>query len=132
MKNKKNLILPLCIVSGILVAYGAYISTEREYKKEINNSSIEQNESVEIYSPIITEAPEAAESGEIDQAVYYIVQSNEKLLILYEIDGTSKKEINKFDVNPEMFPAEDRELLKSGIKANTLEEGIQIAENFIS
>lgn len=132
MKNKKILILPICIISGILVAYGAYISTEREYKKESSNSAVGQNKSVEIYNPVITDAPEASEAPEYTQPIYYIVQSNGKLLILYEVDGDTKKEINSFDVNSEMFPPEDRELLKKGIKANTMEEGIEIIENFIS
>lgn len=131
MKHKKIFFLNLCSVMVIGAAICAYISIDHKHLEESKISENEKKENIEIYNPIITESPESV-SEEKTQEIAYLIRSEKNYLILYETNGNIQKEINRFEINPEMFPFEDRELLKKGIKANSLEEGIEIAENFIS
>lgn len=113
----------------ILAATAAY-KLARTPDKPQSEENPPREESVQIYRPVITAEPAEEESE--TSVVYYYLQSEGNLLNLYEIDGASKKSVKSVPINPEMFPLEDRQLLKEGIKANTLEEGIEIIENFVS
>lgn len=114
----------LCVVA----IFTAYRLTIRNKIEEVPET---EEKSVEIYQPVITAEPEE-NSDFITEPVFYYLQSEDNMLVLYEVDGNIHKVIKSTEINMQIFPYEDRELLKNGIKAFTLEEGIEIMENFIS
>ena len=115
----------------IMVFTFAQRSTHAPDSEDINQNASLQGDSVQIYRPVITADPEPPEATETP-VIYYSLQSDGNLLKLYEVNGDTKKAVKSVPFNPEMFPAEDRQLLEKGIKANTLEEGIETMENFVS
>ena len=125
--QKKNVIMvsSICLAAGIISAVSAYIFTR---EKGAEDFVIEENK--QIYKPVITTEPETEEI--VYEPVYYSVQSVGDALNLYEMQGENRKVVKTFNVNLQMFPEEDVELLKNGIKAMTLEDGLEIMENFTS
>ena len=123
-KILKTLMLPTALLSCAIFAF--YTMNKKEEIAEIPNL---KEESMEIYHPVVTSEPSPKIESE---PIFYYLQSEENMLVLYEINGSVQKEVKSTEINPEIFPYEDRELLKNGIKAFTLEEGIEIMENFIS
>lgn len=126
--QKKNVIMvsSICLAAGIISAVSAYIFTR---EKGAEDFVIEENK--QIYKPVVTEEP-SAEAELVYEPIYYSVQTNGSNLNLYEMRGDNKKVVKTFNVNLQMFPEEDVELLKNGIKAMTLEDGLEIMENFTS
>lgn len=130
MKTKK-IVLSSAAVLGIAGVIAAYILTDNS--PDIKSEGTPQNgdESVEIYHPVVTSEPE--ETAEITpEPVYYMVVAEENKLCLYEIEGDRKKVVKSSNIALDIFPEEDIELLKNGIHALSLEEGVEIMENFIS
>jgi len=116
-------------ILGIIAVVASYCLSVGDYEKyEIAEA---EKDSVKIYRPLVTIEPEPSEEP-APIPIYYILKNEENKLNLYEIDGEAKKVIKSTEFSPEMFPLEDRVLLKEGIKALSLEEGIEILENFIS
>lgn len=62
----------------------------------------------------------------------YMVQSIGNSIYIYRISDESKEIIKAFDVNMNMFPSSDVELLTNGVETETLEEAYTITENFTS
>ena len=130
--NQKFVIIFMAtaVTAGVISIISKYIITP-ENNPSPKTISDDNQKTVEIYHPMITTAPLPSDEPE-ECIIYYTLQSEGDMLHLYEINGEHRKAVKSLPINPEMFPFEDRELLKSGIKANTLEEGIEIIENFIS
>ena len=131
MKYKKIIISVSVFTAAAAIAVTMAYRSVREEEKKREIASAQQEESVEIYRPVVTTEPESTPEATV-QPIYYYLQSEENMLNLYEINGESKKLVKSVEVNLQMFPQEDRELLKNGIMALTLEEGIEIIENFVS
>lgn len=132
MKRKVIIYSASAAVLGIITVTAAYKSIDRRSKiQEEREIASAREDSIEIYRPVITSEPEPTPEETIEP-IYYYLQTEGNFLKLYEIDGEHKKEVKSVEINTNMFPSEDRELLENGIKAFTLEEGIEIMENFIS
>ena len=130
MKYKKTIISVSACMAAAAIAIAAAVAYRPGGEEEREIASSEE-ESVEIYRPVVTAEPTPT-AEPATQSVYYYLQSEENMLNLYEINGDSRKIVKSVEVNLQMFPREDRELLKNGIMALTLEEGIEIIENFVS
>lgn len=122
---KKEILLSSVAIIGITGIISAYISTYTP--KEIENNVSDERQSIEIYNPVITSEPENTA-----EPIYYMLIGEGKKLNLYEINGNVKKIVKSAEITPEIFPEDDIELLKNGIHALSLEEGVEIMENFIS
>ena len=132
MKQKVLIIsMTVTVVAGIISIASTYFMNRPDYSQQKHIQESNEN-TVEIYRPMVTTEPEIIEDEPEAVIIYYTLQSEGDVLHLYEINGESRRAIKSLPINPEMFPQEDRELLKSGIKADTLEEGIEIIENFVS
>ena len=128
MKQKFSLFAASAAILSAFAIFAAYNLTRREESASLPSPT---EESVEIYRPVITAEPEPSPAA-APEPIFYYLQSEDDALVLYEIDGELQKEIKRVNFSPDMLPSEDRELLKNGIKAFTLEEGVEIMENFIS
>lgn len=129
--KKHTLILSSAAILGISGIIAAYIQTDNTPDININENASNSEKSVEISKPTII--PEPDETPEIVyEPVYYMLTAEGDALNLYEIDGDNKKTVKTAEITPDIFPKEDIELLKNGIHAFSLEEGIEIMENFIS
>ncbi len=91
----------------------------------------EETPGIPIYHDMVmeedipTDTPKAA-------VIYYSLQSQDNSLILYEVNGEQKKEVRRLPFEKTLYPEEDLSELAAGIRADSLEEGIQIMENFTS
>ena len=126
MRKKIVIASSVCMAVGIISGISAYILARKENSEGI---VIRESETAQIYKPVVTEEPE---EEYVYEPIYYSVQTNGNALNLYEVRGGEKKVVKTFDINLQMFPGEDIELLRAGIKAYTLEDGLEIIENFIS
>ncbi len=129
--KKNGFIISVTAILGISGIICAYILTDNSSDIPIEENASNKEESVEIYHPVITSEPEPAPE-KTAEPIYYMLVAEGNKLVLYEINGDTKKAVKSAAITPEIFPEEDIELLKSGIHALSLEEGIEIMENFIS
>lgn len=126
MRKKILITSSVCMAVGIISGISAYILTRKENNEGI---VIRESETAQIYKPVVTEEPE---QEPLYEPIYYSVQTSGNALNLYEVQGGEKKVVKTFEINLQMFPGEDVELLRAGIRAYTLEDGLAIIENFIS
>lgn len=136
MKSKKIL---FWLLSLLFIAVGAFssayfISTKLSPKPPTaEDAPLHAKEIINRFEPVVSELPTLPPTPEPTPVmIYYSLVLENRMLVLYEIDGEAKKEIKKLTFEPALFPEEDIRLLKSGIRAKSLEEGIEILENFIS
>lgn len=131
MKKKGFLIsaAAAAVITGII---SAYILTERSVEIKDKEDIASDEESVEIYRPQITSEPDISSPEPTVEPIYYMVMIEKDKLCLLEINGNARKTVKSAKITPEVLPSEDVELLKNGIHALSLEEGIEIMENFIS
>lgn len=128
--KKHTLILSAAAILGISGVTCAYILTAG--KPEINiKENAEADIGAEILKPLITSEPEAPPESAVEP-IYYMLTAEANVLKLCEIDGENKKIVKTAEIMLDMLPKDDVELLKNGIHALSLEEGIEIMENFIS
>lgn len=62
----------------------------------------------------------------------FLVQSSGNSIYIYELSDSSKTPVKAFDVNIDIFPSADRELLSEGIEVYGLQDAYEIVENFTS
>lgn len=125
--KKHAVILFSAAILGISGITAAYIFTDNNTDINVKEALPQKDETAEIYHPVVTVEP-----YEEPPSVYYMLTAENEALKLYEVNGENKKAVKTAEITPDMFPKEDIELLKNGIHALSLEEGIEIMENFIS
>lgn len=121
--------LAVCAVSS-LAAYFISRTAMPEPPKAAEELS-EETPGIPIYHDIVMEEDAPADTPKA-AVIYYSLQSQDNFLILYEVNGEQKTEVRRLPFEKTLYPEEDLSELAEGIRADSLEEGIQIMENFTS
>ena len=100
-------------------------------KPQINNSV--QPPTAVTEEALAKEQPEVSDEAQTAAPVTvteYEVSASKGRLCLFEITGDSMTLIKSINIEEELFPAADREMLSQGIKAATKEEALMIWESY--
>ena len=125
IKNRNLLVTALfCLL--VIVCFTFF---RKDNSKTQEEPPFPQNESVEIYrSQISTEA----DASEITIPVNYTVSLKDNVLNFYLNSHKETLLLESIPINVKLFPDEDIKSLLKGITVNSLEEGINIIEDFTS
>lgn len=115
----RKILIPILVLSAVLLSGCGRKKEGRQSREPMPKEVLQPQTEVE------DETSEAAPS-----VIKYIVKLSGKTLSLYEVNGETKKLITSMEINPELYPNEDTERLKSGIEAYCKEDGYAILENF--
>ena len=121
MKIKNTLIISSYVLVAALFFSVSYVAGRTVFHKDL---------------PKPTEKPEeeivetSADAGE--RAPYYLVKSEGGEVIIYKCIGNIRHAIASEKISESVFPKEDMEELRSGVRFERLENAQQLFENFVS
>ena len=124
--KSRNLLITALFCLLVIVCFTFFRKDNSKNKEE---APFPQNESVEIYrAQISTEA----DASEITIPVNYTISLKDNNLNFYLNSHKETLLLESIPINVELFPDEDIKSLSKGLTVNSLEEGINIIEDFTS
>lgn len=124
--KSRNLLITALLCLLVIVCF-TFLRKGNSENKE--NQPFPKNESMEIYH---TQIGAEADYPEISTPVNYTICLKNEVLNFYLNSQTETLLLEAIPINIELFPHEDIKALSSGITVNTLEEGVNIIEDFTS
>ena len=124
-KNANIIIISLSICLFFMTFFAFYrINSLKKY----NNTTTQQDNS-QIYNPQITEEHQ---TPVITKPISYTLKLENGFLNFYLNSGTETILIDSATINSSLYPENDIKALSQSITVTTLEEGINIIEDFTS
>ncbi len=123
--KKRNLFSTILICMLVIVSFGFW---QRDNNVNENNAHL-QNENIKI-SP--TQLSTAADASEITTPTDYTLLLKNDVLNFYLNSEKETLLLEAIPINTELFPPEDIKELSKGITVKTLEECVNIIEDFTS
>lgn len=121
MKMKNTIIISTYVLVAALFFSVSYVTGRTMLKKEV---------------PTPTEKPEeeiVETSAEVGERVpYYLVKSEGGEVKIYQCIGNIRHVVMSEKISESVFPKEDMEELRSGVRFDRLEGAQQMFENFVS
>ena len=132
-RNLVMLTLLLCVVafSSTLVGYISGAHASQKKKSPVPNSVTNQPQLQSVSKEAQNSAP-IDFSLEKEEKIKFVLKENNGNLALFSTNGSNEEMYQQYDICIDYLPRSDRELLKKGIEVDTLEEALQMLEDYIS
>lgn len=121
MKFKHTLIISSYVLVAALFFSVSYVAGRTLFNKDIPKPTEQPDEEI---------VETSADAGE--RAPYYLVKSEDGEVIIYKCIGNIRHALASEKISESVFPKEDMEELRRGVRFDRLEGAQQMFENFVS